>query len=77
MKTSRGLLVLVACALQFLRQSGTPGSVPNNIEDLAESFSFNEVRKRSLHTRFCSVLCDTVSDKDTLLNYGGLILPMG
>jgi hypothetical protein len=45
--------------------------------DLAESFySFSEVRKRSLQSRFCSVLCGTISDKDTLLNYGGIILPM-
>jgi hypothetical protein len=67
----------VACALQFLSKSGTPGSAPDNIEDLVESFSFNEVRKRSLQTRFYSVLCDTFSDKDTMLNCGGLILPMG
>jgi hypothetical protein len=75
--TSRGLLVLVACALQFLRKSGTPGIVPDNIEDLAESFSFSEVRNQSFQTRFCSVLCDTISDKDSLLNCGGIILPMG
>ena len=67
----------MACALQFLRKSGTPSTVPDNIEDLAESFSFSEFRKRSLQTRFFSVLCDTVSDKDALLNCGGLILPMG
>jgi hypothetical protein len=51
-ETSRGILVLVVCALQFLRKSGTLGSAPDNIEDLAESFSFSEVRKRSLQTRF-------------------------
>jgi hypothetical protein len=71
------MLFLVACALQVLRHSGTHGSVPDNIEDLSKNFSFNEVRKRSLQTPFCSVLCDTVSDNDTLLNCGGLILPMG
>ncbi len=32
--------------------------------------------KKNLHTRFCSVLCDTISDKDTLLNCGGIILPI-
>ena len=76
-ETSRGFLALVACALRLMRNSGTPCTVPDNIEDLAESFSFSEVRKRSLQTRFCSVLCDTVRDKDTLLNCGGIILPMG
>jgi hypothetical protein len=77
METSRGFLVLAGCALHFLRKSGTLGLVPDNVEDLAERISFSEVRKRSLQTRFCSVLCDKVNDKDTLLNCGGLILPMG
>jgi hypothetical protein len=45
--------------------------------DLAESFSFNEVRKCTLQSRFCSVLCDTTSDQDTLLNCGGVIVPWG
>jgi hypothetical protein len=45
--------------------------------DFVESFSFNEVRKRTLASRFCSALCETITDKDTLLNCGGLILPMG
>jgi len=67
----------VTCALQFLRKSGTLGSIPDNIEDLAESLSFSSVRKRFLQTRLCLVLCNIVSDKDTLLNCGGLILPMG
>ena len=44
---------------------------------LADSFSFSEIRKRTLQSRFCSVLCDTTSDQDTLLNCGGLVLPIG
>jgi hypothetical protein len=44
---------------------------------LAESFSFSEIRKRTLQSRFCSVLCETTSDQDTLLNSGGLVIPMG
>jgi hypothetical protein len=50
---------------------------PSTIEDLKESFSFREIRKRTLHTRFYSVQCDKVNDKNTLLNCGGIILPMG
>ena len=29
-----------------------------------------------MQTGLCSVLCDTISDKDILLNYRGIILPM-
>ena len=47
------------------------------LADLVDSFSFSEVRKRTLNSRFCSVLYDTTSDKDTLLNCGGLVLPIG
>ena len=47
------------------------------LSDLADNFSFNEIRKRPLQPRFCSVLCDTSSDQDTLLNRGGLVLPIG
>ncbi len=47
------------------------------LTDLAESFSFGEVRKRTLQSRFCSVLCGTTSDQDTLLNCGGVIVPWG
>ncbi len=43
------------------------------IDNLAESLSFGEIREKILHTRFCSVLWDTVSDKDTLLNGGGIL----
>ena len=39
---------------------------PSTIEDLAKSFSFIEIRKRTMQTKLCSVLCDTVSDKDTI-----------
>jgi hypothetical protein len=48
-----------------------------NLADLAESFSFYEIRKRTLQSRFCSVLCDTTGDQDTLLNSGGLVIPLG
>jgi hypothetical protein len=50
---------------------------PATIEDLAESFSIYEIRKRIMQTRFCSILSDTFSDMDTLINCGGIILPMG
>jgi hypothetical protein len=44
---------------------------------MADSFSFSEIRKKTLQTRFCLVLCETVSDKDAVLNSGGLILSFG
>ena len=79
METARGLLVMVACALKFLHMTERADQSldPSSIEDLAEMFSFSEIRKRTLHTRFSFVLCDTVGDKDTFLNYGGIILPLG
>jgi hypothetical protein len=49
---------------------------PSTIEGISEAFSLNEIRKKSIHTKFCSILCDTVSDKDLLLNCGGIIIPM-
>ncbi len=54
LETSRGLLVLVAYALQYLHKSGTSTAPldPSTIEDIADAFSFSEIRKRSLHTRF-------------------------
>ena len=68
---------MIAYALQYLHKSGTSAPLdPSVIEDIADAFSLSEIRKRSLHTRFCSALCDTVSDKDLLLNCGGIILPM-
>ena len=77
--TARGLLVLVACRLQqlLLQPSPPPDLDMGMLADLAESFSFSEVRKRTLQSRFCSVLCDTTSDQDTLLNCGGLVIPLG
>ncbi len=45
--------------------------------DLTESFFFSEVRKRTLQSRFCSVLCDTTNGQDTLLNCGGIVVPWG
>jgi hypothetical protein len=47
------------------------------LKRLAESFSFEKIRKRAIQTRFCVVICKTGSDKDTLENCGGIILPMG
>ena len=78
-ETARGLLVLVACALQFLRKTETtdPNIDPFAIANLADNFSINEIQKNTMLTMFCSVLCDTVSDKDTLLNSGELILLNG
>jgi hypothetical protein len=49
----------------------------DTLADLAQRFSFIEIRKRSLQARFFFVLCATISDKDTLLNCGDIILPMG
>ena len=50
---------------------------PSTIEELAESFSFGEIQKRTLQNRLCSVLCETVSDTDALFSSRGLILPFG
>jgi hypothetical protein len=47
------------------------------LSDLADGFSFSEIRKRTLQPRFCAVLCDTTNDQDTLLNCGGIVLPIG
>jgi hypothetical protein len=78
-ETARGLLVVVACAVQYLHQTGCedPAVDPHILEELAESFSFAEIRKRTLQTRFCAVICETGSDRDTLENCGGIILSMG
>jgi len=54
-----------------------PNVDSSTIEELADSFSFNEIQKRTLHTILCSVLCEIVSDKDALLSSGGLILSFG
>jgi len=45
--------------------------------DLADIFSFNEIRKRALKSCFCVILCDTTNDQDTLLSCGGIVLPIG
>ena len=77
--TARSLLVLIACRLQQLLRHPPPNPELDmgTLADLAESFSFSEIRKRTQQSRFCSVLCDTTSDQDTLLNSGGLVIPMG
>lgn len=77
--TARSLLVLIACRLQQLLRhpSPNPDLDMGNLADLAESSSFSEVRKRTQQSRFCSVLCETTSDQDTLLNSGGLVIPLG
>ena len=48
-ETARGLLVLVACALQYLHKSGaaTPSPDPSTIADLADNFSYIEVKKKN------------------------------
>jgi len=71
--------VLVACAIQYIYQSGCEDHAvdPTMLEGLAESFSFAEIRKRTIHTRFCAVVCEIGSDKNSLENCGGIILPMG
>ena len=77
--TARGLLVLIACKLQQVLQN-PPLAHAVDMDarsDLANNFSFSEIRKRTLQSRFCSVLCDTINDHDTLLNCEGLVLPIG
>jgi hypothetical protein len=77
--TTRGLLVIIACRLQQLLQNPPP-ETELDMEDLAtlaDSFSFNEIKKRSLQSRFCSNLCATTNDQDTLLNCGGIVVPFG
>jgi hypothetical protein len=76
---ARGLLVIVACALHHLAHTiDDEGSTlnPATLEDLVESFSFTETKKKSLAAKFCTVLCDTVNDKTTLLEISGFILPL-
>jgi hypothetical protein len=77
--TARGQLVLIACKLQQFLQNPLPEHAVDMeaLSDLANSFSFNEILKRTLQSRFCSVLCDTTSDQDTLLKCGGLVSPLG
>jgi hypothetical protein len=75
--TKRGLLVLIACRLQqFLHNLPPDHSVDKQtLSELAESFSFSDIRKRTLQSRFYSVLCDTIGDHDTMLNCGGSSWP--
>ena len=77
-ETARGLLVVVARALRLLKKTGTgdSGIDQDTIADLADAFSFSEIRKKSLLTRFCTALRDCVSDQDLLANCGGIVLPM-
>jgi hypothetical protein len=77
--TARGLVVLIACRLQQLLQNPPTDHTVDleALSDLVDNFSFSEVCKRTLHSHFCSVLCDTTSDQDILLNCGGLVLPIG
>ena len=76
---ARGLLVVVAYALHrmaFLEEESPSAPDLTVLEDLVESFSSSQVKKRNLVAKFCTVLCDTVSDKATLLELGGLMLPL-
>jgi hypothetical protein len=77
--TARGLLALIACKLQQLLQDPPPDQEVDNedLADLVDSFSFSKIRKRSLQSPFCSVLCEPTSNLDTLLNCGGVVLPFG
>ncbi len=52
LETTRGLLVIVACALRLLQKTwmGVSNLDPYTIEDLADAFSFCEIRKKSIST---------------------------
>ena len=54
-----GLLILVTCALQYLHKKGTtnPNTDSSTTEESTESFTFNEIQKRTMQTKFCSALC--------------------
>jgi len=70
---------LVACAIQRLALLAEEEEIPIDasvLEDLVKSLSFIEVSKKSLASRLCTVLCDTNNDKSTLLEVGGIILPL-
>jgi hypothetical protein len=57
--------------MAFLEGESPSAPVPIVLEDLVESSSsFSDVNK------FCTVVCDTVSDKTALLGLGGVILPL-
>jgi len=78
-ETARGLLVLVTYALQYLHKTRAtdPDTNPSTIEELADNFSFRQIQKSSMQTRFCSVFCEIVNDKNALLSYEVLIFPFG
>jgi hypothetical protein len=77
--TAMGLVVLIAYGLQQFFKVPPPGHMVDldALAILAKSFSFSEVRKRTLQSRLCSVLCDTTSDQGTLLNCWDIIMPWG
>ena len=63
--------------LPLLQQSVDSSPInPDIVANLDESFSFYEIKKRCLHACVCSVLCETVSDKDGLLTVGGIVLQL-
>ena len=71
--------MLITCALQRVALKAEEEEVPLDtsvLEDLIESFSFSEISKKSLAARLCTVLCDTNIDKSTLLEIGGIIVPI-
>ncbi len=72
-------MVIITCRLQQLLQNPPPETDidTENLATLVDSFSFNEIKKRSLQSRCCSVLCETTSDQDALLNCGGIVVPFG
>ena len=77
--TARALLVFVACALQRILHGdmADESSIdPIPLEDLVESFSFSEISKRSRAARFCTVLCESNTDKATLRDAGGIVFPL-
>ena len=58
--TARGLLVFSSCAIQYLAHTAVDGQSPIDpitLDDLVESFSFGEIKKRNLKTECCIVLC--------------------
>jgi hypothetical protein len=76
---TRGLLVVVTGAIHHLAHIAEDAGFildPTTLEDLTESFSFSEIKNKSMAAKLCTVLCDTVSDKATLLELGGVNLPL-
>ena len=76
---ARGLLVIVTGAIHHLAHTAEDAESaldPTTLEDLTKRFSFNEIKKKSLTAKLCTVLSNTVIDKATLLELGGVILPL-